>query len=106
MLGIGPQEMLIIGIVVLIVFGSSKASGVARDVGRFVNGANRSVEELKREVLPEEEVKEVRRTVQEFKNEARHTVETLKSEVDGGERDSERSRQPRSDDGARERDAK
>jgi hypothetical protein len=48
----------------------------------------------------------VRRTVQEFKNEARHTVETLKSEVAGGEMDSERSRQPCSDEGARERDAK
>ncbi len=67
MLGIGPQEMLIIGIVGLIVFGSTKASGVARDVGRFVNGANRSVEGLKREVI-------------------RRTAETLKSEVNGGER--------------------
>ncbi len=94
--------MLIIGLVVLIVFGSSKASGVARDVGRFVNGANRSVEELKSELLPEEEVKEVRRTVQEFKDEARHTAQTLKSEVQGVERDEERPRQPRSNDELRE----
>jgi Sec-independent protein translocase protein TatA len=69
--GIGPQELLLIGLSILVVFGPVKAAGMARDLGRFVSGANRTVEEFKEEILSEEEVKEARRTVEGFKEELR-----------------------------------
>jgi Sec-independent protein translocase protein TatA len=36
--GIGPQELLLIGLLILVVFGPVKAAGMARDLGHFVNG--------------------------------------------------------------------
>jgi Sec-independent protein translocase protein TatA len=68
MFGIGPQELLIVGLLVLLVFGSTKGASVARDFGRFVSGARSTVEEFKSELVPEE-VKEARRTVKEIKDE-------------------------------------
>ena len=69
MFGIGPQELLIIGLLFLVIFGPMKAASMARDLGRFVNGANRTVEEFNEEILSEEEVREARRTVKGFKEE-------------------------------------
>lgn len=37
--GIGTQEMVIIGLLFLVIFGPSKLPGMARDLGRFVSGA-------------------------------------------------------------------
>ena len=71
MFGIGPQELLLIGLLILVVFGPVKAAGMARDLGRFVNGANRTVEVFKEEIFSEEGVKEARRTVEGFKEELR-----------------------------------
>ena len=68
MFGIGPQELLIIGLLILVVFGPLKAAEMARDLGRFVSGANRTVEEFKSE-LASEEIEEARRSVEEFKSE-------------------------------------
>jgi len=48
--GIGPQELMIIALLFLVVFGPRKASSMARDLGRFVNEARRPVEELKSEL--------------------------------------------------------
>src|SRR5215208_2153990 len=73
MFGIGPQELLIVGLLVLLIFGPTKATSVARDFGRFVSGANSTVEEIKSELVPEE-VDEARRT-------ARSTVEEIKGEL-------------------------
>ena len=50
MFGIGPQELLIIGLLILVVFGPTKAAGIARDLGRFVSGASQTVEEFKSEL--------------------------------------------------------
>ena len=50
MFGIGPQELIIIALLLLVVFGPQKASSMARDLGRFVNEARRPVEELKSEL--------------------------------------------------------
>ena len=68
MFGIGPTELLVIGLLVIAVFGPLKAAEVARDLGRFVNGANRTVEELKEELLTEE-VKEVRSSAEAINSE-------------------------------------
>ena len=70
MFGIGPQELIIIGIVFLLIFGPSKLSSTARDLGRFANEARRSLDEFKSELTSvSEEVNEARRTVEEFKSE-------------------------------------
>ena len=53
MFGIGMQEMVIIGIIVLVIFGPKNLPGMARDVGRFVSDARRSVEEFKEDLVSE-----------------------------------------------------
>jgi sec-independent protein translocase protein TatB len=53
--GIGMQEMVIVGILFLIIFGPSKLPDMARDLGRFVNVARRSVEEFKEDLVSGEE---------------------------------------------------
>ena len=91
MFGIGPQELLLIGVLILVIFGPMKAAGMARDFGRFVSGAQNTVEEFKEELLSEE-VREARRTigevkseltapVQEFRDEVQHSVGELKAEA-------------------------
>ena len=74
MFGIGPQELIIIGLLALVVFGPKRLPSMARDLGRFVSEAREQVEEFKDELIPEEEVEEVRRTAKEIKREARHTL--------------------------------
>ena len=74
MFGIGPQELLVVGLLALIVFGPVKAAGMARDFGRLVGGANRTVEEFKSELVPEE-LEEARRAVDQVKDEARRFAE-------------------------------
>lgn len=55
MFGIGGQEMLIIGVLFLIIFGPSKLPQMARDLGRFVSDARRSMDEFKGELLSSED---------------------------------------------------
>ena len=55
MFGIGMQEMVIIGLIVLVIFGPKNLPGMARDAGRFVSDARRSVEEFKEDLVCEEE---------------------------------------------------
>jgi Sec-independent protein translocase protein TatA len=62
MLSVGPQEFVILGVLILflIVFGSAKFSRTARDLGQLLGGTKRTVEEAKSDLMPEE-VKEARR---------------------------------------------
>jgi sec-independent protein translocase protein TatB len=57
MLGIGGSEIVIIALLVLIIFGPSKLPQMARDIGRFVGEARRSIDEFKDELTaaPEED---------------------------------------------------
>ncbi|MBA3474590.1 MAG: twin-arginine translocase TatA/TatE family subunit [Rubrobacter sp.] len=50
MFGIGAQEMIVIGLLFLVVFGPGKLPGMARDFGRFVGEARRHVDEFKSEL--------------------------------------------------------
>lgn len=50
MFGIGPTEMVLIFLLVLMLFGPSKLPQMARDFGRFVNEARRSMDEFKEEL--------------------------------------------------------
>jgi len=53
--GIGFQEVLVIAVVFLILFGPSKLPQMARDLGKFVNEARRSMEEFKSEIVAADE---------------------------------------------------
>ena len=55
MFGIGMQEMVIVGLLGLVIFGPSRLTAMARDLGRFVSEARRSVEEFKEDLVSEEE---------------------------------------------------
>ena len=50
MFGIGPLELMILSLLLLAVFGSGKASSMAREVGHFVKETRRPVEEFKAEL--------------------------------------------------------
>ena len=50
MFGIGAQEMVLIGLLCLLVFGPGKLSRMARDLGGFVRKARESVDEFKAEL--------------------------------------------------------
>jgi sec-independent protein translocase protein TatB len=50
MLGIGGSEIVIIALLVLIIFGPSKLPQMARDIGRFVGEARRSIDEFRDEL--------------------------------------------------------
>ena len=55
MFGIGMQEMVIVGLLFLVIFGPKNLPGMARDIGRFVKEARRSIEEFKEDLVSEEE---------------------------------------------------
>jgi sec-independent protein translocase protein TatB len=59
--GIGGQELVIIGLLFLVVFGPSKLPQMARDLGRFVSEARRSVDEFKGELMHGDDEDEDRR---------------------------------------------
>ena len=50
MFGIGGQEIVIIGLLVLVIFGPNALPRMARDIGRFVTEARRSIDEFKEEL--------------------------------------------------------
>ena len=55
MFGVGLTEMVIIVLLVLVVFGPSRATSMARELGRFVNEARRRLDELKSQLLDGED---------------------------------------------------
>ena len=55
MFGVGAPEMVVIGLLLLVVFGPKKLPGMARDLGRFVSEARRSVEGFKKDLVSEGE---------------------------------------------------
>jgi Sec-independent protein translocase protein TatA len=50
MFGVGPQEMVIIGLMCLLIFGPGKFTEMARQLGRFSRKVSASVDELKSEL--------------------------------------------------------
>ena len=73
MFGIGPQELIIIGLLVLVIFGPKKLPGMAKDLGRFVNEARNHIDEFKSELTSSGEIKEPQRPVE--KSESDHPPE-------------------------------
>ena len=48
--GVGPGEIVLVAILFLLLFGPSKLPHMARDIGRFVSEARRSMDEFKSEL--------------------------------------------------------
>ena len=55
MFGVGVQEMVVIGLLFLIIFGPSKLPQMARDLGQFVDEARRAVDGFKEDLILAEE---------------------------------------------------
>jgi Tat protein translocase TatB subunit len=55
MFGIGGQEIVIIGLLFLVIFGPNALPKMARDLGRFVSEARRSIDEFKEELTAAED---------------------------------------------------
>jgi Tat protein translocase TatB subunit len=49
--GVGVGEMVIVGLIFLLLFGPNKLPQMARDLGRFVAEARRSVDEFRDELM-------------------------------------------------------
>ena len=58
MFGVGPQELVVIVLLFVVVFGPGKAVSMARDLGRLANEARGHVEEFKGELLDGDEDKD------------------------------------------------
>ncbi|HEU4494187.1 MAG TPA: twin-arginine translocase TatA/TatE family subunit [Rubrobacteraceae bacterium] len=61
MFGIGGQEIVIIGLIFLVIFGPSKLPQMARDLGRFVGEARRSMDEFRDELTAASDEEENKR---------------------------------------------
>jgi Tat protein translocase TatB subunit len=53
MFGIGGQEIVIIALLFLVIFGPNALPRMARDLGRFVTEARRSIDEFREELTAE-----------------------------------------------------
>jgi len=53
--GVGFQEMLLIGLLFLVLFGPKRLPQMARDLGRFASKAQHVMDELKRDLMSEVE---------------------------------------------------
>jgi Tat protein translocase TatB subunit len=80
MFGIGPQELIIIGLLALVIFGPKKLPKMAKDLGRFVNEARNYTDEFKSELASSGEAKEPGRPVE--KSESDHPPEKVWEEDD------------------------
>ena len=74
MFGIGPQELIIIGLLVLVIFGPKKLPGIAKDFGRFVNEARKYIDEFNSELTSTEEIKESRPSVEKNESEYQRSL--------------------------------
>ena len=55
MFGVGFQEMLLLGLLYLVLFGPKRLPQMARDLGHFVSKAQHVVDELKADLMSEVE---------------------------------------------------
>jgi TatA/E family protein of Tat protein translocase len=50
MFGVAPQELVIVGLIFLVLFGPSSLPKMAKDIGRFVGEARRAIDDFKEEI--------------------------------------------------------
>ena len=77
MFGVGVQEMVLIRLLCLIVFGPNKMSGMARDLGGMVHKLRACVDEFKSEIVLEEDRDDFDEDLDELKKYAGSELERL-----------------------------
>ena len=80
MFGVGVQEMVVIGLLFLIIFGPSKLPQMARDLGQFVDEARRAVDGFKEDLMLAEEDRRKPEEGGELEREEAFDFEVVRSE--------------------------
>ncbi len=75
MFGIGAQEMAIIALLFLVIFGPGKLPQMARDAGRLMSEARRAMDEFKDELTSAADDKDDRSPVKKPSRKRRDTAE-------------------------------
>lgn len=82
MFGLGPSELVMVFLLVLLLFGPSKLPQMARDIGRFVGEARRSIDEFKDELTSAGEEEEKGNSYQRKKSTPAKKDEKSEEEAD------------------------
>lgn len=101
MFGMGPSELVIIGVLFLLIFGPDKIGPMAREVGKFVGQARGAIDEFKSEIGAEDSNDRKKRDRE--RNREREPRNTRSSEVDRpSEKPREVSRDSKGDEASRD----
>ncbi|MGF1473872.1 MAG: twin-arginine translocase TatA/TatE family subunit [Rubrobacteraceae bacterium] len=84
MFGVGPSELVMVFLLVLLLFGPSKLPQMARDLGKFVGEARRSVDEFKDELTSSVEDEEETRSYRTSKSPPAKTKNTKPEQTKSG----------------------
>ncbi len=82
MLGIGPWELVVILIIALLVVGPKRLPEVMRAIGRVLAELRKTAEEIKEEVLDQEEKEEIQKSLQEIGEVPYLIQERLEKEIE------------------------
>lgn len=83
MFGIGPSELVIIGVLFLVIFGPSKLPQMARDAGRLMTEARRAMDDFKEEITAGDDEKEAEKKPVKKSSGQRAKSRAGRSEEDG-----------------------
>ncbi len=86
MFGIGPWELVVILLIALIVFGPKRLPEVMKAFGRVMAELRKTAEEIKEEVLEEEDVKEIQQSLQEISEVPTLLQQKLEQEIEEAEK--------------------
>ena len=89
MFGVGPSEFVMVFLIVLLLFGPSKLPQMARDLGRFVGEARRSIDEFKDELTSSVEDEEDRPSYRTNKSSPAKRNDEKPDKAGDGDSDSE-----------------
>lgn len=82
MFGIGPMEMLVILLVILIVFGPKRLPEVMKTVGRMMAELKKTADEVKKEIIQQEDIQEIQESLREISDVPRLVQRQLEKEVE------------------------
>jgi Tat protein translocase TatB subunit len=83
MFGIGPEELMLVALLALLVLGPERLPKVMRDMGRFVGDLRRTSDELRAEFLNADKYLEVKTAAPSAATEAAPAAESKAAEVPG-----------------------
>ena len=89
MFGIGPMEMLVILLVVLIVFGPKRLPEMMKTVGRMMAELKKTADEVKKEIIQQEDMKEIQDSLREISDVPKLVQMQLEKEVEDLTREEE-----------------